>query len=113
MNIKIFGEKQRISGKGRRLSIFGSSVRTDWRVIVLVGLLSVITGGVYAESRLSAVREAAAAGELRRGGEDTLEVPEATDMVRTIDERGPAPAAPAATTTAPATAPVATTTDAN
>lgn len=106
MNIKIFGEKQRISGKSRRLSIFGSSVRTDWRVIVAVGLLSVIAGGVHAESRLSAVREAAAAGELRRGGEDTLEVPEATDMVRMLDERGPAPAAPAA-------APVATTTDVN
>ena len=102
MNIKIFGERQKLSGKGRRLSVFGSSVRTDWRIIVAIGLLSVIAGGVYAESRLSAVRDAAAAGELRRGGEDTLEVPEATDIVRALEERGPAPAAaPTATSTAP------------
>lgn len=104
MNIKIFGERHRMSGKGRRLSVFGSSVRADWRVIVAIGLAAVAAGGLYAEARLAAVREAAAAGELRRGGEDTLEVPAATEALRMFGERGPAPVAPvpAATTTAPA-----------
>ncbi len=101
MKIKIFGEKLKLDGKGRRLSIFGSTTRADWRVVILIGIAAVIAGGVYAETRLAAVRATALQGELRRGGEDTLEVPEAADMVRLLDARGAAVVTPSAASSTP------------
>lgn len=107
MRIKVFGQQVKVKGKGRHLSVFGSSTRVDWRVALAVALAAVVAGGVYAESRLAAVRAAAEKGELRRGGEDTLEVPEAAEVLRVFDARGAAPAgaasgAPASTTEAAA-----------
>ncbi len=93
MRVKIFGEKLKVKGKGRHLGFIAGSVSADWRAALVVAILAIVAGGVYAETRLAAVRAAAEKGELRRGGEDTLEVPEAADIVRELDGRGPAPAA--------------------
>ncbi len=90
--MKIFGQKVSANGRGRCLSILGCTPRADWRAVLVAAITAIAAGAVYAESRLAAVRDAAAAGELRRGGEDTLEVPEAADLVRALEARGPAPA---------------------
>jgi hypothetical protein len=106
MQIKLFGQKLQAKGKGRHLGFLFGSVRADWRAVLVLALLAVLAGALYAEARLGAIRAAADKGELRRGGEDTLEVPEAAEIVRVLDGRGAAPAAAqsAASTTA-ATAP--------
>lgn len=104
MKIKIFGEKLKLNGKGRHLSIFGSTTRADWHVVIFVGIAAVIAGGFYAETRLAAVRATALQGELRRGGEDTLEVPEAAEIAGLLGERGAATSLTAATSTATSTA---------
>lgn len=107
MQIKLFGQKLQAKGKGRHLGFLFGSVRADWRAALVLAILSVLAGALYAEARLGAVRAAAEKGELRRGGEDTLEVPEAADIVRVLDGRGPAPESvqpAAATTTAAAPA---------
>ncbi len=103
MAVKIFGQKLSASGRGRCLSILGCTPRADWRAVLVVALAAVAAGAVYAESRLAAVRDAAAAGELRRGGEDTLEVPAAADLVRALEARGVAPGTAATTSAATTT----------
>jgi hypothetical protein len=106
MRIKIFGQQVKMKGKGRRLAFFGDSSRADWHVVLGVALAAIVAGGFYAETRLGAVRAAAERGELRLGGEDALEVPEATEILRVLDARGAPPLgdapAEAATATPPA-----------
>lgn len=106
MQIKLFGQKLHTKGKGRHLGFLFGSIRADWRAVLVLALLAVLAGALYAEERFGAVRSAAEKGELRRGGEDTLEVPEAAEIVRVLDGRGPAPevAQTAASTTAAAPA---------
>lgn len=101
MDTNLFKKKMKISAKGRRLALLGGSLRADWRAVLAVGLLAIAAGGAYAETRLASVREIAAAGELRRGSGDTLDVPGAIDLVGTLEERGPSPVAPAPVDEAP------------
>lgn len=108
MRIKVFGQKVKVQGKGRHLAFFGDSTRTDWRVVLAIALAAIVAGGTYAETRLAAVRAAAEKGELRKGGEETLEVPEASEAIRALEARGPAPLA--ATSAAASSTEAATTT---
>jgi hypothetical protein len=95
----------------RRLALLGATPRADWHVVLAVGAIAIAAAVYLGEVRLAAVRAAAAAGELRRGGEDTLTVSVAEELVATFAERGPSPIAPAAPAAATGT-PVAATTSA-
>ena len=103
--MKLFTRKHK--HRRRKLAVFGATPRADWRVVLAVGLVAIVAGVFYAESRLAAVRAAAEEGELRRGGKDTLLAPGAAELVASFAERGPSPIAPAlpagAATATPAT----------